>query len=213
VMPVAALAAARLELPTTGTRTRIAVGIVLVAGGLAGLAVLPRAGWLWTVPPQILLGAGLGLALATLTEQSLGGGGDKIVHGGWAVAARHVGVVAGLVLLAPLLTTALERNEELAVRAGTAEVLDSRIPALDKLFLAQDVLAEVDDAEREGRLPDVDAVFEDRPDDDEHGDLLESLRDQLHRAVTDAFSGPFLLAACLAVAALVPLALLRVEER
>ena len=212
VMPVAALVAARLAPPTGGDRTRIAAGVVLVAGGLAGLALLPRAGWAWTVPPQILVGAGLGLSLAPLTARGLAGERDRIVHGGWVLAARHAGVVLGLLLLAPVLTEALERNEEVALRAGTAEVLDSRIPPLDKLGLAQDVLAEVDESERRGELPDIDDVFEDRPDDDEHRDLLESLRDQLNRAVTDAFSGPFLLAAGFALAGLVPVALLREEK-
>jgi predicted MFS family arabinose efflux permease len=213
VMPAAALVAARRASPTAVDRTRIAAGVVLVAGGLAGLAFLPRAGWAWTVPPQILVGAGLGLSLAPLTARGLEGARDRIVHGGWVLAARHAGVVLGLLLLAPVLTDALERNEEVALRAGTAEVLDSRIPPLDKLDLAQDVLAEVDDAEQRGELPDIDNVFEDRPDDDEHHDLLESLRNQLDRAVTDAFSGPFLLAAGLALAGLVPVALLRNGER
>ena len=37
---------------------------ILVAGGLAALALLPRSSWGWTVPPQLLVGAGLGLALS-----------------------------------------------------------------------------------------------------------------------------------------------------
>jgi hypothetical protein len=86
-------------------------------------------------------------------------------------------------------------------------VLDSRIPPIDKLGLAQDVLDEVDRSRDEGKLPDVARVFEDRPDDDEYRSLLGALQDQLERAVTDAFSGPFLLAAALALAALVPVSL------
>ena len=212
VMPLAAIGAARLARGRRTERTTIAAGVVLVAGGLAGLALLPRAGWAWTVAPQILVGAGLGLALAALTERGLAGGGDRILHGGWTLAARHAGVVLGLLLLAPVLTDSLERNEELALRAGAAEVLDSRVSPLDKLQLAQDVVAEVDQAERDGELPRVRDVFEDHPDDDEHRELLAALEDELHRAVTDAFSDPFLLAALIALAALVPVALLRREE-
>ncbi len=80
-------------------------------------------------------------------------------------------------------------------------MLDSTIPPLDKLRVAQDVLAQVDEAK--GELPDVAVVFEDRPDTDEYRSLLATLQDQLDRAVTDAFSGPFALAAVLALAALV----------
>jgi MFS family permease len=209
VMPLAAIAAARVSPHSVGLGMRTASGVVLVSGGLAALAFLPRAGWAWTLAPQILVGVGIGLALAALTERAVGGRAQQVVHGGWTLAARHAGVVLGLLLLAPVLTSALEQSREEAVRAGAAEVLDSRIPALDKLRVAQDVLDEVDEAEENGELPDVSAAFEDRPDDDDYRDLLTALQDQLDRAVTDAFSTPFLLAAALALAALVPVGLSR----
>jgi hypothetical protein len=114
-------------------------------------------------------------------------------------------VVLGLLLLAPVLTTALEANRDEAIRAGAAVVLDSEIPPLDKLRVAQDVLVQVDQAESE--LPDVAAAFEERPDTDEYRGLLAALEDQLERAVTDAFSGPFALAAALSLLALVAVAL------
>ena len=212
VLPLAAIAAGRLAPGSIGAGMRIASGVVLVVGGLTGLALLPRAGWVWTIAPQVLVGAGIGLALAALTERALAGRAEQAVHGGWTLAARHAGVVVGLLLLAPVLTSALDRNQDLAVRAGAAEVLDSRIPPLDKLRVAQDVLDEVDTAKDDGKLPDVAAAFEDRPDSDEYSDLLGALQDQLDRAVTDAFSGPFLLAAALALAALVPVALTRGEQ-
>ena len=208
-MPLAALLAARFA-PRSGPLTVwIAAGIVLVGGGLAGLALLPRAGWAWTIAPQLLVGAGIGLALAVLTERALASREEPVVHGAWTLAARHAGVVLGLLLLTPVLTDALDRNEDEAVRAGAAEVLDSGIPALDKLRLAQDVLDEVRRAGEEGELPDVAAAFEERPDDEEYVALLSALRDQLQRAVTNAFSGPFLLAAALALSALLPAVLMR----
>jgi hypothetical protein len=170
---------------------------------------MPRAGWAWTIPPQLLVGAGVGLTLAGLTELALAGRADQVVHGGWTLAARHAGVVVGLLLLAPVLTTALEESRDEAIRAGAAEVLDSRIPPLDKLRVAQDVLDEVARADDAGELPSVERAFAERPDDDEYRDLVSALQEQLDRAVTNAFSGPFLLSAFLAAAALVPLALLR----
>jgi len=212
VMPLAALGAGRLA-PRVGSRAmRIAAGVVLLAGGLVGFALLPRAGWAWTILPQLLVGAGIGLALVALTERAVAGRAQQVVHGGWTLAARHAGVVVGLLLLAPVLTTALDRNVDVAVRAGAAVVLDSGIPPLDELRVAQDVLDEVDRAEDAGELPDVAAAFEQRPSSDEYGALLSALQDQLHRAVTDAFSGPFLLAAVIALAALVPVSLGRGEQ-
>jgi hypothetical protein len=58
----------------------------------------------------------------------------------------------------------------------------------------------------------VAAAFEDRPDTDEYRSLLAALEDQLDRAVTNAFSTPFLVAAALALAALLPLWLGRRES-
>ncbi|MCL6640408.1 MAG: MFS transporter, partial [Candidatus Rokubacteria bacterium] len=45
VMPLAAIAAARLTPPASDPGPRMAAGTILVAGGLAALALLPRAGW------------------------------------------------------------------------------------------------------------------------------------------------------------------------
>jgi len=157
------------------------------------------------------LAAWNGLALAALTERAVRGRAEQVVHGGWTLAARHAGVVLGLLLLAPVLTAALEENRDEAIRAGAAKVLDSRIEPLDKLRLAQNVLDAVDEAEETGDLPDVAGVFEGLPDSDEYVALLGALQDQLDRAVTNAFSLPFLLAAALALAALVPVALGRGE--
>jgi predicted MFS family arabinose efflux permease len=209
VMPVTALAVGRLRPRSLGLVQGVACGVILLAGGLTALALMPRAGWAWTIPPQILVGAGLGLTVAGLTELALRGRPDQVVHGGWTLAARHAGVVLGLLLLAPVLTTALEENRAEAIRAGAAVVLDSEISPLDKLGVAQDVLDEVDRADEAGELPDVERAFEGRPDDDEWRALVDGLQDELDRAVTSAFSGPFLLAAALTLCALVPVAFMR----
>ena len=178
-----------------------------MTGGLAALGVLPGSAWWWTVLPQVLVGAGLGFALSALTERALHGRSPQAVHGGWTIAARHAGVVLGLLLLTPVFTTALDRNEERALRAGAAAVLDSRIPPLEKLAVAQDVLAIVRASDRE--VPDVRGAFADRPDTPEYRGLEDELVAQLDRAVTAAFSRPFLLSALLALAALVPIVLSR----
>jgi MFS family permease len=207
VMPVAALATGGLAARVGDSATRAAAGVILVAGGLAALGVLPGSDWWWTVLPQVLVGAGLGLALSALTERALHGRSPQAVHGGWTIAARHAGVVIGLLVLTPVFTTALDRNEDRALRAGAAAVLDSSIPPLDKLAVAQDVLAIVRAADRE--VPDVRDAFAERPDDETYRTLEERLVSELDRAVTAAFSRPFLLAALLALAALVPVVLSR----
>ncbi|HET7808651.1 MAG TPA: MFS transporter [Gaiellaceae bacterium] len=207
VMPLAAIATGSIASRVGNTATRAAAGVVLVTGGLAALGVLPGSAWWWTVLPQILVGAGLGLALSALTERALHGRSPQAVHGGWTIAARHAGVVLGLLLLTPVFTTALDRNEDRALRAGAAAVLDSSIPPLEKLAVAQDVLAIVRASDRE--VPDVRGAFADRPETPEYRGLEDELVSQLDRAVTAAFSRPFLLAAVLSLAALVPIVLSR----
>ena len=207
VMPVAAITTAAFAQRIGNTATRAAAGVILITGGLAALGVLPGSAWWWTLVPQVLVGAGLGLALSALTERALHGRSPQAVHGGWTIAARHAGVVLGLLLLTPVFTSALDRNEDRALRAGAAAVLDSSIPSLEKLAVAQDVLAIVRAADRE--VPDVRQAFADRPDDPEYRTLEERLVSELDRAVTAAFSRPFLLAALLALAALVPIVVSR----
>jgi MFS family permease len=203
VMPLVAIVSARRAPVAASPVIRMASGVVLAAGGLLALAVLPRSSWIWTVPPQILIGAGIGLALVALTERAVAGKAAQVVHGGWTLAARHGGVVLGLLLLAPVLTSALDRNEDRAIRAGAAAVLDSELRPLDKLGLAQDVIEQVDAAGAEQR-PDIPAAFEDRPDTEIYGSLLARLEAELDSAITNAFQGPFLLASALALLALVP---------
>ena len=211
VMPLAAIAATRVSPSITPPWARAASGIVLICGGLAALGWLPRAGAAWTLPPQLVIGFGLGLALTALTERALAGRSAQAVHGGWTIASRHAGVVLGLVLLTPILTADLDRNEHDVLRAGTAVVLDSRIPPLDKIGVARDVLVAVDKAETEARIPDVEEVVG-KHDDPAYADLAAKLQDQLDRAVTNAFSHSFLAGAVLALLALVPVLLSRREE-
>jgi MFS family permease len=210
VMPLAAIAAARFASTSTPLLARATAGCVLISGGLAALGWLPHAGAWWTVPPQLAIGAGLGLALTALTERALAGRSPQAVHGGWTIAARHAGVVLGLLLLTPIFTADLERNEDDTLAAGTSVVLDSRIPPLDKIALAGDVLVAVDEAEEEARIPDVDDVV-DRRRDSSYDELASELQDQLDRAVTNAFSRSFLAAAVLGLIALVPIVLGRRE--
>lgn len=206
VMPLAAIAAARFASAIAPLWARAASGAVLISGGLASLGWLPRAGAAWTIAPQLAVGAGLGLALSALTERALAGRSAQAVHGGWTIGARHAGVVLGLLLLTPIFTAGLRRNEDDALAAGTSAVLDSRISPLEKIAVARDVLVEVDRAKDEARIPDVREVV-DRSDDPAYADLGSELQDQLDRAVTNAFSRSFLAAALLGLLALVPIVL------
>ena len=203
-----------LERPHLGANA----ALMLVSGALVAalflLVILLINGWRLdplqagaVVPPQVAIGAGLGLALSALTERALAGRASQVLHGGWTLAARHAGVVLGLLLLTPIFTADLERNGDEALAAGTAYVLDSRIPPLEKIGVAREILAAVDDAEAEARVPDVGQIVTERGDEPAYTELAGSLQDQLDRAATNAFSRSFLAAALLGLAALVPILL------
>ena len=213
LMPLAAIAAGRLAPPVDNRVVRAVTGFVLIAGGLAALGLLPHAGWGWTVAPQLLVGAGLGLTVAALTEQALAGRAHQAVHGGWTIASRHAGIVLGLAVLTPVFAHELARNQDQATRAGAATVLDSSIEPLHKIGVAREVLRTIDDAD--GRLPDIRPAFAANPDDADAGELRrvgDELQQQLEDAVTSAFGPPFLIAAVFALAALAVVALTKDVE-
>jgi MFS family permease len=213
LMPLSAIAGGRLAPAEASRVVRAATGFVLIAGGLAALGLLPGASWGWTVAPQLLVGAGLGLTVAALTEQALAGRAHQAVHGGWTIASRHAGIVLGLVVLTPVFTHELAHNQEEATRAGAAIVLDSSIEPLHKISVAQQVLRAVDEAD--GRLPDIRPAFaadEGAADAGELQRVGDALQHQLERAVTSAFGLPFLIASLFALGALGVVAVTRDVE-
>jgi hypothetical protein len=213
VMPLFALLGARLA-PDVPARARAAAGAILVSGGLGGLALLPKATVLLTVPPQILVGVGLSLVLSALTETALGGRAPQAIHGGWTISARHAGVVLGLLALTPIFTADIAQQRHDAIDAGTAVILDSEVPPLTKIDLAQRIEARLE-GER-GKVPTIGPAFEPLPSDPDEREavvrLREELQDQLDRGATHAFSASFGLAALLGLLALVPIGLARRVE-
>jgi MFS family permease len=214
VMPLSALLGSRLAPLVPDARPRAAAGAILVSGGLAGLALLPKAQVALTVPPQVLVGIGLSLVLSALTETALGGRAPQAIHGGWTISARHAGVVIGLLALTPIFTADIAQQRHDAIDAGTAVILDSPVQPLLKLDLARKVSDRLD--EEKGKVPTIGPAFEPLPSDPaeraEVVQLREELQDQLNRGATHAFSTSFLLAALIGLIALLPIGLSREVE-
>jgi predicted MFS family arabinose efflux permease len=206
-VPVAALLAGPVFRGVrAGTRSEAVAGSVLIAGGLAGLALLPGAELVWTLAPQVLIGLGLGLSVDSLTVSALRDRNPRALHGGWTIAARHAGVVAGLAILTPIFTADLRHAETPAKEAIASLVLDAPLPASTKLDLAGQLGSRLV-AER-GRVPDLRPAFKalrlpasQAP---AAAALERGLEDQLKRAATRAFRTAFLVAAGLALLALAP---------
>jgi hypothetical protein len=210
-MPLAAILGGKLTNFVPDARSRAAAGAILVSGGLAGLAFLPKATILLTLPPQVLVGVGLSLVLSALTETALGGRAPQAIHGGWTISSRHAGVVIGLLALTPIFTADIEQQRRDAIDAGTAVILDSTVNPLLKLDLAEKVSGQLE--EEQGKVPVIEPAFEPLPEDPaeraEVEQLQGELQDQLDRGATHAFSTSFILAALLGLIALAPIALAR----
>ena len=182
VMPLAALVGSRLGGWVADARARAAAGAILLAGGLGGLALLPKAEVGLTVPPQILIGIGLSLVLSALTETALAGRAPQAIHGGWTISARHAGVVIGLLALTPVFTHDIAVQQKNAINAGTSVILDSPVRPLVKLGLAEKISEHLE--AEDGKVPNLGHVFDPLPEDEgeraEVVELREELQDQLN---------------------------------
>lgn len=207
LIPAAALVAGRIPLhPRTAGPLAVA-GAIGIAGGLAALAVIPGASAELTVAPQILIGAGLALALPVLTSAALGGRDPEGARAAETLAARHAGIVAGILVLTPILSLQLDAQHDAGRDAGTALVLDAALSPSTKVEISSAVGERIDVAD--GRLPDLAPAFDSidvEPEDEAALARLEAgVDDQLERAATHAFSLPFLGAAVFAALALIPM--------
>ncbi|HWI72314.1 MAG TPA: hypothetical protein VNT55_10185, partial [Baekduia sp.] len=199
VIPLGALVGSRI---TGDARARAAAGCALVGAGVLALAFLPDAHLLWTVVPQAAAGLGMGLALPAL-------GGDLLPERDPQDAARllvlrHAGIALALVVLAPIVSHDLATSTDRARERGVAVVLDAKLPPTDKLRLAPDLLAGVDDAEpRHGLRAALDAgrATIDAADRPAYDDLARRTDDTLVLAVGEAFRTAFLVTGALALLA------------
>jgi MFS family permease len=211
VLPLSAFVGARLGRSVPSERMRAAAGAIFLAGGLAGLALLPQASVFFVIPPQILAGIGLALVLSALTEAAVTGRSQAGIHGGWTIAARHAGVVVGLLILTPIFTAQLDTQRVNALDSSTAILLDSEIPPVEKLELGANLAEQID--LQGDQVPDVAPAFEPLPTDpverDEYEDVLTQIEDQLDRAATHAFSSSFLISALFGLLALIPIGMTR----
>jgi MFS family permease len=209
-MPLAALVAGRWARAAHRLAPALP-GSVLLAGGLAALGLLPGTGALWTIAPQLAIGCGLGLALGALIGVMADAEGDGAVGrpAAWTIAARHAGIVLGLLVLTPIFTADLGAAREPAERAGVAHLLDAPISLKPKIALARSLSAAVTDAAGQ-ELPDLDAGFAavDVPADERAAvaALHDDLDGEIDGAATNAFSRAFLAAALLALLAAVAVA-------
>ena len=211
-MPLATVAAQFLARRVGRGEAVLAAGAVFMAGGLVALGLVPGARWGWTLAPQAMVGVGLALTVPGLTGWALANRDPRGRRAAATIAARHGGVVLGIVVLTPLFSAELDDANEAAERSGTALLLDAPLAPETKIELAEAIAARIEAAG--GRLPELGPAFEQvEPVDGAEGDDLEvlrsSLEDEVEKAATSAFRLPFLIGGGLALAAVAPVLMRR----
>jgi MFS family permease len=185
----------------------VATGAILLAAGLAGMGFLPARSVLWVIAALAMAGAGLGLVLPGLTQRVLSTAGPSAAGAAHTVWVRHAGLVAGILLLTPLLTTDLGSAAQSAKLRGISVVLDAPVSIETKARLAYDVAPSLAQSP-EKQLPNFESAL--RPQHDASLTQIGRELDQVVEAtITRGFRRSYLLAALLGLLALVPLAAVR----
>jgi predicted MFS family arabinose efflux permease len=154
-LPVLALVADRFTRRTPEVAAATA-GCVLVAGGLATLGLLAEPTTVLIVAGLALCGIGLGLASHPLGERALGRS-PSLAAGTRTVVARHVGLVAALLIVTPLLVHSFGGLRSDAEEVVGKTVLEAPLPLQTKLPLMIDLGRGASAAK--ASPPDVDAIF------------------------------------------------------
>ena len=127
--------------------------------------------------------------------------------GAVTVSARHAGLVLGLALIAPVLSTSLVAGIERATLGATQTMLLTDLPLSDKIPVTWALREAIDEAPR-GQVPDLAAEFDDRgaEGDNAMAQARDDLMDTVTDAVTRSFRPAFAIAAVLAALAALPAA-------
>jgi hypothetical protein len=199
VLPITALLSSRLP---GDPQTRAISGCLLVAGGVGCLALLPGASAWWTVVPQLLAGAGMGMALPALSGQLMP---ERTRHDvARLLSIRHAGIALALAALAPLISANLTTTIDSAREQGTAAVLDAPLPPEDKVAIAPDLFGGLNTDDPRGELQDSIATARSDLDPGQASaldDLGNRLDDVVTGAVRSAFRPAFIVTSALALIA------------
>ena len=182
-------------------------GALLLALGLVGLAVVPGAAPVFAALSFAICGVGFDLVHEVLDASAVPPKAPPVRAGAVTVSARHAGLVLGLALIAPVLSTSLVAGIERATLGATETMLITDLPLSDKIPVTWALREAIDDAPR-GQVPDLAGEFDERG--AEGDNAMARARDDLMDTVTDAvtrsFRPAFAIAAALAALAAVPAA-------
>jgi len=199
VLPVAAIVSSRLP---GEPEVHAVAGCLLVAGGVGCLALLPGASAWLTVVPQVLAGAGMGLALPALSGELIPE--RTRLDTARLLSIRHAGIAIALAALAPLISSNLTSTIDTAREQGTAAVLDAKLPPEKKIEIAPDLFGGLntddprDELQKEIKWAQSGLEGEEAA---EMGNLGDRLDEVVTGAVRSAFRPTFIVTSALALLA------------
>jgi len=172
--------------------------------------LLPSASVWIAMCALVLCGAGLGLAVPGLSDAALDRGAGLTRSGTLTIGVRHLGLVAAIASIAPLLASDLPKYGDRAELKATAVLLDAPISITDKVPIALDLRSAFNKA-KDGEIPDLAKPFDARG--AQSDSKLAAARDDLvaaiEESITRAFRPDFLLAAAFGAVAALLAALMR----
>ena len=211
VIPIMTAVTGRLA-RTRPERATAAAGAIVLAAGLALLALISHRELVPAVIALALCGTGLGLAFPSLTTAALETHGPLVARAARTVGAREGGLVLGLVLLTPILVNQLNGAQDRAIPPITKTVIEAPVSLATKFELGAGLESAASKAPQ-SQLPDLGPPFSRAAAGASASTrvTLAAIEAQVEaivvRAVTRSFREPLLLCALLSLLALVPLGL------
>ena len=180
-------------------------GCGLLAAGLITLAFVPGAAPAVAAAAFAICGVGFDLVHEVLDGAAVPDGEPPVRAGAVTIGARHAGLVLGLALIAPVLSSSLVAGIERATLGATQTMLLTDLSLSDKIPVTWALRTAIEEAPR-GQVPDLAAEFDERGADGDNA--MARSRDELMDTVTDAvtrsFRPAFAIAAALAALAAIP---------
>jgi len=191
------------------SRPAVAVGgASLLALGLVALALAPGAAPVVAAVAFAVCGAGFDLVHEILDAAAVPADAPAVRAGAVSIGARHAGLVLGLALIAPVLSSSLEAGIERATLSATQTMLTTELPLADKLPVTWALREAIEEAPR-GEVPDLAGEFDERgaEGDNAMARARDALMDTVTDAITRSFRPAFGVAATLAMLAAIPASL------
>ena len=127
-------------------------GALLLAVGLVGLALLPGEQPIMAAVAFALCGAGFDLVHEVLDAAAVPADGPAVRASAVSIGARHAGLVLGLILIAPVLSSSLEAGIGRATLGATQTMLETELSLRDKLPVTWALRTAIEEA-RGARCP------------------------------------------------------------